>query len=216
MFSLPPPSTELVVVEDKPSDFDAGQINVDDTFIHFSSLEKTPPALDVELDELNDSTRLVVDDDLEIAFHRTLRMPDDNRLHQLPQSLGYFPLYNVKAFSSRLPDRIVDRGGVFFPMWQREAMWIEFHNHDRQRKYAIRINVGKVNAVSGLRITEVSTKQDYIVVPDQPWLDGIAIGPGAVRQFVAMPCEYYLPRMMDMDMTDGHHQWARVIQSRGK
>ncbi|KAI9886853.1 MAG: hypothetical protein M1823_001352 [Watsoniomyces obsoletus] len=180
----PSPPVEFVVVEDRPSDFDAKEINVDDTFLHFSSLENKLPALHAELGE---DSSLVFDDDLEIAFHRTLRMPDDNRLHQLPQSLGYFPLYNVEAFSSRLPDRIVERGGVFFSMWQREAMWIEFKNKDLQRKYAIRINLGKVNAVSGLRITEVSTKQDYVVVPGQPWLDGIAIGPGVVRQFVAMP-----------------------------
>ncbi len=189
MFSLPPPSIELVVVEDKPSDFDAGEINVEDTFIHFANLEKGLPPLHAELGH---GTSLVVDDHLEIAFHRTLRMPDDNRLHQLPQSLGYFPLYNVEAFSSRLPDRIVDRGGVFFPMWQREAMWLQFKNKTQERKYAIRINLGKINAVSGLRITEVSKKQDYVVVPGQPWLDGIAIGPGAVRQFIAMPCECHV------------------------
>jgi len=32
----------------------------------------------------------------------------------------------------------------------------------------------------------VSKKQDYIVVPPQPWLDGIAVEPGNVRQFVAV------------------------------
>lgn len=29
--------------------------------------------------------------------------------------------------------------------------------------------------------------QDYVVLPDQPWLDGIATSPSQVRQFVAMP-----------------------------
>lgn len=29
--------------------------------------------------------------------------------------------------------------------------------------------------------------QDYVVLPDQPWLDGIATSPGQVRQFLAMP-----------------------------
>jgi hypothetical protein len=32
----------------------------------------------------------------------------------------------------------------------------------------------------------VRKKQDYIVVPPQPWLDGIAVEPGNVRQFVAV------------------------------
>ena len=30
------------------------------------------------------------------------------------------------------------------------------------------------------------TKQDYIVIPDQPWIDGFAIDDGFIRQFVAM------------------------------
>ncbi|OJA12587.1 hypothetical protein AZE42_06910 [Rhizopogon vesiculosus] len=30
-------------------------------------------------------------------------------------------------------------------------------------------------------------KKDYVVVPKQPWLDGIATGPGVVKQFVAVP-----------------------------
>jgi hypothetical protein len=33
----------------------------------------------------------------------------------------------------------------------------------------------------------VKEPQDYIVVPDQPWLDGFSVGKGLIRQFVAMP-----------------------------
>jgi len=33
----------------------------------------------------------------------------------------------------------------------------------------------------------VEKKQDYIIVPEQPWVDGIATGPGIVKQFVAVP-----------------------------
>src|SRR6201999_2702855 len=29
--------------------------------------------------------------------------------------------------------------------------------------------------------------QDYVVIPDQPWLDGINAGDGFIRQFVAVP-----------------------------
>jgi len=67
--------------------------------------------------------------------------------------------------------------------------------------------VGKANAVSGRPWSERqegtagSVKrpvgaegrlgrpagQDYIVCPDQPWLDGINAGDGFIRQFVAMP-----------------------------
>jgi hypothetical protein len=32
----------------------------------------------------------------------------------------------------------------------------------------------------------IAKKQDYVIAPDQPWLDGIATGPGMVKQFVAV------------------------------
>ena len=77
---------------------------------------------------------------------------------------------------------------------QTEAMWFQFENTSLNSKYAIRINVGKVNAISGLPIHEVAGRQDYVVVPRQPWLDGIAVEPGVVRQFVAMPCKFLCQR----------------------
>ncbi|KAL4774496.1 hypothetical protein BDW60DRAFT_205069 [Aspergillus nidulans var. acristatus] len=114
-------------------------------------------------------------------------MPDDDKIHPLPASRGLFPLYNVEAFASQLPERITKRGGIFFPMWQREALWIQFNNRGANTRYAIRVNIGHINAVSGLDIYKVSDKQDYLVVPGQKWLDGISVSPGVVRQFVAMP-----------------------------
>ena len=33
----------------------------------------------------------------------------------------------------------------------------------------------------------MAESQDYVVCPDQPWLDGINAGDGYIRQFVAMP-----------------------------
>jgi hypothetical protein len=46
-----------------------------------------------------------------------------------------------------------------------------------------------VNAVSGTPWDEglKVSPQNYLVCPDQPWLDGINAGGGIVRQFVAMP-----------------------------
>lgn len=69
------------------------------------------------------------------------------------------------------------------------------------RPFAVQIYVGGVNAVSGelrtddqsktlRRLTKMANKesiQDYIVAPEQLWLDGIADKQGSVRQFVAMP-----------------------------
>lgn len=77
-------------------------------------------------------------------------------------------------------------------------MWINFLSH---KPYAIKIFVGGVNIVTGdpaietaaanLRrrtlLSQNKSIQDYLVVPDQPWIDGIATSAGKVRQFVAMP-----------------------------
>lgn len=130
----------------------------------------------------------------EVSFERTPRMPDDNRLHQLPGSLGSYELYNVAAFGNRLPAKINEVGGVFLPMWQREAMWLNFTTKCRL-KCAVRVFVGRVNAISGAKMEEdpnQSSKnkvQDYIMLPEQHWLDGICVAAGVVRQFVAMPCK---------------------------
>ncbi|KAF2690881.1 hypothetical protein K458DRAFT_355197 [Lentithecium fluviatile CBS 122367] len=129
------------------------------------------------------------------TFQRTPRMPDDNRLHQLPGTLGAYDLFNVESYTDRLPKDIKDAGGVFLPMWQREAMWINFDmaSHKWAPKWAVRVYVGRINAVSGLRMDEEpedsggEVQQDYIVIPGQRWLDGICVAPGVVRQFVAMP-----------------------------
>jgi hypothetical protein len=76
-------------------------------------------------------------------------MPDDNKLHQLPASLGVFLLYNVEEVTSRLSDKITCKGGVFLPMWQREALWLGFSSRE---KYAVRVFVGHINAISGLEV----------------------------------------------------------------
>ncbi|KAB2109215.1 hypothetical protein AG0111_0g3523 [Alternaria gaisen] len=118
-------------------------------------------------------------------------MPDDNRLHQLPGSLGSYDLFSVEAYSNHLPNNICKSGGVFFPMWQREAMWLNFE--PKQHNWAVRVFMGHVNTISGRTMEETANKevedqkQDYIVLPGQQWLDGICVAPGVVRQFVAMP-----------------------------
>ncbi|KAM0351768.1 hypothetical protein ACHAPU_002280 [Fusarium lateritium] len=93
---------------------------------------------------------------------------------------------------------MAQKGGLSLPMYQREALLINFK---AKRRYAIRIFVGGINAVSGepavpnaataLRrhnlLKSGKSLQDYVVVPGQRWLDGMAVKPGQVRQFVAMP-----------------------------
>ncbi|RYP25732.1 hypothetical protein DL768_011427 [Monosporascus sp. mg162] len=135
---------------------------------------------------------------LHISFQRTIRVPDNVEASFLPPGLGCFPLYKVQDYASRLPPELASKGGVFLPMHQKEAMWIRLSS---TTPFMIKIYCGGVNAVSGEHHSEdLSTKfrrlklnmdkesiQDYIVTPEQLWVDGIATEPGIVRQFVAMP-----------------------------
>jgi hypothetical protein len=78
-------------------------------------------------------------------------------------------------------------------MYQSEAMWLYFSGEwveDRRTRYpfAIKIATGKVNAVTGKRwLNGLHRRQDYVVAPEQPWLDGYCVEKGIIRQFVAMP-----------------------------
>ena len=76
--------------------------------------------------------------------------------------------------------------GCSSPMYQAEALWINFRG---DYPMAVKIAAGKVNAVTGEAWSEGLTEvpQDYLVVPEQPWLDGFCVEKGLIRQFVAMP-----------------------------
>jgi hypothetical protein len=126
-----------------------------------------------------------------VRFMRTLRIPDDGGEYPLPPGLGTFPIRRVADYRERVPESWREHGGVFLPMYQREAMWLSFAGA-HWKPTAVKVAVGKVNALSGKPWHERlgagrEGAQDYMVVPDQPWLDGINAGHGLIRQFVAMP-----------------------------
>jgi hypothetical protein len=64
-------------------------------------------------------------------------------------------------------------------------MWINFHC---RREFAVKVFAGGINAISGeskvLSITQPESQttqaQDYVVPPEQLWLDGIATADGKV------------------------------------
>lgn len=127
----------------------------------------------------------------DIAFQRTLRIPDDNSSYNLPPGLGIFPLSHVEDHAETAPDSWVKRGGVLLPMYQAEALWIDLKCTYWGNSYpcAVKVAAGKINAVSGKPWSNALSvnPQDYVVVPEQPWLDGFSVGDGLIRQFVAMP-----------------------------
>jgi hypothetical protein len=76
----------------------------------------------------------------------------------------------------------LERGGVFIPMYQREALWLAFEAAP-WKPNAAKIGVGRINALSGEPWDEQlhDDPQDYIVCPDQPWLDGTNVGDGVTH-----------------------------------
>jgi hypothetical protein len=115
--------------------------------------------------------------DCEVVLHRTLRIPDDGGDYPLPPSLGPLPLLSVGE------DEFVA------PMRRAEAMRLGF-DAPFWKPRALKIGTGGIDAISGedFEPSKLSAKpQDYVVIPDQPWLDGINAGDGFIRQFVAVP-----------------------------
>jgi len=143
------------------------------------------PRLPVRIE--NDT--LLFGESFSIVFNRTLRIPDDGKAYPLPPGLGNFPIKNVTDYGDTVPKTWLEHGGVFIPMYQREAMWMSFRALKEWKPSAVKIAVGMVNAISGETWSEelVDANEDYIVVPPQPWLDGINAGDGMIKQFVAMP-----------------------------
>ena len=131
---------------------------------------------------------LTLGNGLGICFLRTLRIPDDGKTYPLPPGLGRFPIRRIDDYADKVPVEWREHGGVFLPMYQREAMWISFVG-EHWKPRAVKVGIGKVCAITGERWTEAlsSDPQSYLVTPPQPWLDGIAVKKGLIRQFVAMP-----------------------------
>ena len=139
-------------------------------------------ALTLQFPDVHEDATLTVD------FQRTLRIPDDGSDYYLPPGLGRFPLRRVDDVSSRVPESWRSRGGVMLPMYQSEALWLNFRS-PAGYPFALKVAAGKINAVNGDPWSNVlrADRQDYVVVPEQPWLDGYCVEEGIIRQFVAMP-----------------------------
>ncbi|GGW46364.1 hypothetical protein GCM10010503_23850 [Streptomyces lucensis JCM 4490] len=121
-----------------------------------------------------------------VRFVRTLRLPETGT-HPLPPGLGEFPVRRVADYAGTVPAEWLARGGVMLPVYLREAMWLSFTGTTEPA--ALQVGVGKVCAVSGKPWSGRLARrpQNYVVLPRQPWLDGINSGKGTVRQFVAVP-----------------------------
>jgi hypothetical protein len=150
---------------------------------------------------------------IHIEFERTCRVPV-GKLNSLPAGLGSFPVYKVNDFRSGCPSDWHDNS-YFLPMYPQEAMWISFARGYHEQPSAMIIGAGNINAISGKPFAknqqqtlegdlreesrtdmnklqpknsldvQLESKQNYIVVPPQPWIDGWKAEDGKVYQFVA-------------------------------
>jgi hypothetical protein len=129
---------------------------------------------------------------LEVIFHRTLRIPDDEKTYPLPPSLGTFPIAHVDDYKDKVPEKWIKHGGVMLPMWQSEAVWLQFVSchvpgHSHVWPFAIKVSTGKRSAVTGKAWSKTLREGDYLVIPEQKWLDGYVVEDGVIRQFIAAP-----------------------------
>ena len=124
---------------------------------------------------------------LAIALMRTIRVPDDGRTYPLPPGLGTFPAVRAQS----------DHGHAWkVPMLQSEAMWVRLKSR-RGYPFRVRVLAGDVDAVSGGQVELTpgqppenvfpTEPQGFMVVPEQPWLDGFRTREGTVRQLVSEP-----------------------------
>lgn len=136
-------------------------------------------------------------DDLSITLQQTFRLPEDGKRHPLPPGYGPLPVHSVHDFAGKVPREWLQEGGVFVPLDPRQATWLGFQRGSRHPHHAVKVYAGQINAVTGKSIangpspdtidTTPGAEQDYLVVPDQQWLDGFNTGKNEIGQFVATP-----------------------------
>ena len=141
-----------------------------------------PSTVVLEADEIH------VGRNARISFQRTLRVPMDGERYPLPEGLGRLPIYRVEDYADTVPESWLQSGGFFIPLYQCEAVFLNFSGADWHPNI-LKVAVGGINAVTGHQLSESldGVDQDYVVIPDQKWLDGINKDKGTVQQFVAMP-----------------------------
>ncbi len=93
-------------------------------------------------------------------------------------------LYPVEKYRNNCPESW-ERAGFFMALHDVEAMWMSFSSGGRP--IAALIGAGGINALTGEKLGTVLAKENYVVVPPQPWLDGWKDQDGTVYQFIATP-----------------------------
>lgn len=144
---------------------------------------------------------------MNISFRRSICIPDQDASLFPPPDPGALPLESVSKYKPWFLKGMSDKRGAFFPMYQKEAMFIKFES---KKRYCIKISLGDTNVISGEPATETAATvlrrqakfgevgnrranlrqkelQDYFVVPRQESVHNIARIAGPRCQFLAKP-----------------------------
>ncbi|KAL7415767.1 hypothetical protein BDY24DRAFT_269762 [Mrakia frigida] len=185
------PLEKNLKVTEGESEFEGnGKINIDTSLFQWHtdhlraiSDSRAPASPKVSISDCN--VRL---GPLVIQPQRTIRVSSESEKEsELPPGLGAFPLVKVAGGEKKLPKSIKEMGGALMPMYQNEAMWLNFTSTPLAQ-FALKISLGNVNALTGLpRYETYGVETQDWVTEKQPWLDGVATEPNVVRQFVAVP-----------------------------
>lgn len=127
---------------------------------------------------------------LHVTLHRTVRVGLD-QVSSLPPSLGSFKVYKVADYRETCPPQWEDNA-VFVPIHMEEALWMSFERKPEPGRYryqapipvAVMVGAGGINALNGEKLGTKLEKDNYMVAPPQPWLDGWKDKDGTVYQFV--------------------------------
>jgi hypothetical protein len=93
--------------------------------------------------------------------------------------------YKVSDYRKNCPTGWAD-DQYFVALHDTEAMWILFSPFAASPQ-AVLVGSGGINALTGKKLGTVLEKDNYLVCPPQPWLDGWKDKDGTVFQFVATP-----------------------------
>lgn len=123
---------------------------------------------------------------LTIAFECTLRLPEDGVEYVVPSGLAPLALHRIDDLADRVPAAWKRCPGAVIPLHPWEAMWICFSSRS-WRPSAIKVRVGSTNGLTGRRDQPglSARPQDYLVCPQEPWLDRVHLGRRGLRQLVA-------------------------------
>jgi hypothetical protein len=119
---------------------------------------------------------------MEVIFHRTVRVPDGRQPSNLPPNLGRMDLYPVAKYAKRCPENW-EKEAYFLALHETEAMWMSFRSWTHPT--AMLVGAGGINALTGEKLGITLEKENYLVAPPQRWLDGWKDKDGTVYQFVA-------------------------------